>query len=135
MENIYQVICAEYAQSKNFSGACMIKLGDKTMFSGAYGYANRAFHIPNRLDTKFDVASITKIFTAAAILSLVEQNLLQLEDKITDIIDLQGTEIPQDVEIHHLLNHTSGIADDAEEENGEIYSDLFIEQLHNPEMQ
>lgn len=127
MENIYQAICSEYAQNKNFSGACMVKFENKTMFSGAYGYANRAFHIQNRLDTKFDVASITKIFTAATVLSLVEQDLLKLEDKITDVIDLRGTEIPKDVEIHHLLSHTSGIADDAEEENGEIYSDLFIE--------
>ncbi len=105
----------------------MVKFGDKIIFSRAYGYANRAFFVPNKLDTKFDAASITKIFTAASVLSLVEQGLLQLKDKITNIIDLHGTEIPEDVEIHHLLSHTSGIADDAEEKNGEKYSDLFIE--------
>ncbi len=127
MENKFKIICDEYAQSKNFSGVCMIKSNEQTYFSGAYGYANRAFHIPNKIDTKFDVASVTKIFTATAILSLIEKGSLKLSDKITDIIDLHNTEIPKDVEIRHLLNHTSGIADDAEEENGENYSDLFVE--------
>lgn len=128
MENKFQVICDEYAQNKDFSGACLIKSKNETLFAGAYGYANRAFHIPNWIDTKFDVASITKIFTAATVLSLVEKGSFGLHDKITDIIDLQGTAIPSDVEIHHLLNQTSGIADDADEENGEKYSDLFIEK-------
>lgn len=126
MNNIFQTICDEYTQNGNFSGVCMVKLENTTLFSGAYGYANRAFHVLNKIDTKFDVASITKIFTAAAVLSLVEQGSLKLDDKITDIIDLHGTEIPNNVEIQHLLSHTSGIADDAEEENGEVYSDLFI---------
>lgn len=127
MKKTYQAICEEYAQSKDFSGVCMVRQGNTILFSGAYGYANRAFGVPNRIDTKFDVASITKIFTATAVLLLVERKLLRLEDRITDIIDLENTEIPQDVKIHHLLNHTSGIADDAEEENGEVYSDLFID--------
>lgn len=125
MHNIYKEICDKYAQNDNFSGVCMINSENETLFTGAYGYANRAFHIPNKTDTKFDVASVTKIFTAVAVLLLVEQGLLKLEDKIIDLIDLQNTEIPNDVEIRHLLNHTSGIADDAEEENGESYSDLF----------
>lgn len=98
------------------------------MFSSAYGMAHRAFGVPNKLDTKFDTASVTKVFTATAILMLVEKGKLSLSDKIVEILDLQGTEIPTDVTIEHLLTHTSGIADDAEEESGESYSDLFIDK-------
>lgn len=74
----------------------------------------------------FDTASITKLFTTVAALQLVDKGLLKLDDKITEIINLEETKIPKDVTIAHLLTHTSGIADDADEEAGENYEDLFI---------
>jgi len=87
-----------------------------------------AYGITNTLDTRFDTASVTKLFTAAAILLLVQEGALCLDDKITDVIDLSGSRIPADVTIELLLNHTSGIADDAEEENGEDYTALFVDK-------
>lgn len=71
------------------------------------------------------MASITKLFTAVAVLQLVEQGKLRLDDRITEVIDLSGTEIPGDVTVEQLLNHTSGIADDADEEAGEITQRCF----------
>ena len=124
---IAERICDRYAQERNFSGVCMVKRAGSSVFERAYGYASRPFRIPNRIDTRFDTASITKIFTAAAVLLLVEQGKLCLDDKIVDLIDLSGTKIPADVTIEQLLNHTSGIADDAEEEAGEEYSALFVD--------
>ncbi|WP_426351120.1 serine hydrolase domain-containing protein [Alloiococcus sp. CFN-8] len=128
MKDFIENICNQWAESSNFSGVCMLKVKGETVFEKAYGYANRAFKIPNSIDTKFDTASITKLFTAVAILQLIQQNKLNFEDKIVDIIDLSGTEIPADVTIEQLLNHTSGIADDADEEAGEEYSALFIDK-------
>lgn len=125
MYSAFEKICRDYAENKDFSGTCMVKSGKEILFSGAYGCANRAFQIPNRIDTKFDSASVTKTFTAAAILQLVEKGLLRLDGHITDILDLQGTRISDDVRIEHLLSHTSGISDDADEESGEEYSALF----------
>lgn len=122
-----KIICEKNAEEHNFSGVCMVKKADEILFAKAYGYANRAFKIPNNIDTRFDTASITKIFTAAAVLQLASQNLLSLDDKITDIVNLKGTKIPKDVTIAHLLSHTSGIADDADEEAGEDYSALFVD--------
>jgi CubicO group peptidase (beta-lactamase class C family) len=103
----------------------MVKTENELLFSGAYGYANRAFKVPNLINTKFDTASVTKVFTAVAILQLIEKGLLSLNDNISNIVDLKETKIPNDVKIEHLLNHTSGIADDADEEAGEEYSALF----------
>lgn len=120
-----ETVCEDWAGQDRFSGVCMIQHKGQTVFSGAYGFANRAFKIPNAIDTKFDTASITKVFTAAAILQLVQEKKLKLSDCITQIIDLQGTEISPRVTIEQLLNHTSGIHDDAEEEAGEPYSALF----------
>ncbi len=120
-------LCREYANEHHFSGVCMLKKGDTPIFEKAYGFANRAFRIPNRVDTRFDTASITKIFTAAAVLQLVQKGLLSLDGRITEIVDLSGTKIPRDVTIESLLNHTSGIADDADVEAGEEYSTLFAD--------
>lgn len=127
MKEFIKSVCEQNYPAHNFSGVCMLKVKGETLFAKAYGYASRAFKIPNQIDTKFDTASITKIFTAASVLQLIECGKLNFEDKITDIIDLSGTEIPTDVTIEQLLNHTSGIADDADEENGEDYSALFAE--------
>lgn len=118
-----------YKDEQYFSGSVLIKTEREELFAGAYGLAHRGFQIPNQLHTMFDTASITKLFTAVAILQLVDQGKLRLHDRITEIVDLTGTCIPTDVTIAHLLTHTSGIADDADEEEGESYEDLFI---HKP---
>ncbi len=120
-------ICDEWAANRNFSGVCMLQVKGEDVFAKAYGYANRAFKIPNEIETRFDTASITKIFTAAAILQLIEQGRFRFEDRITEIVNLSDTQIPFDVTIEQLLNHTSGIADDADEESGEDYSALFTD--------
>jgi CubicO group peptidase (beta-lactamase class C family) len=126
MYNKISAIYEKYNKEDNFSGAGLVKLGDEVIFAEAYGYAHRGFKVKNKIVTKFDTASVTKLFTTVAILQLVDKHLLKLDDKITDIVDLVGTKIPEDVTIFHLLTHTSGIADDADEEAGESYADLFI---------
>jgi CubicO group peptidase (beta-lactamase class C family) len=116
------------AYEPEFSGTCLVKSGTEGLFSGVSGLANRDFEVPNQIDTRFDTASVTKVFTAVAVLQLAEQGFLRLTDKIHNVIDLNGTAIPKDVTIEQLLNHTSGIADDADEEAGEDYSALFIDK-------
>lgn len=125
MENEILKLYDEYYREHDFSGAGLVKQGDNIIFAKAYGYAHRGFRIENTVDTMFDTASITKLFTAVAILQLIDKGLLGLEDRIMDIINLKGTRISEKVRIKHLLNHTSGIADDADEEAGESYEELF----------
>lgn len=67
MKSVCEKICKDYADTRGFSGTCMIKTENNVLFSAAYGYANRAYKIPNSIDTKFDTASVTKTFTAAEI--------------------------------------------------------------------
>lgn len=122
LEKIYD----EFYTKEHFSGAGLVKKGDNTIFAKAYGYAHRGFEIKNTIDTMFDTASVTKLYTATAILQIVDKGILKLGDFVTNIVDLSGTKISKDVTIFHLLTHTSGIADDADEEAGENYEDLFI---------
>jgi len=126
MKQQFETIFSSHRET--FSGTCLVKSGSETLLANASGLADRDFGVPNCIDTKFDTASVTKTFTAVAILMLTEQGLLRLPDRIHDILDLTGTTIPTDVTIEQLLNHTSGIADDADEEAGEDYSALFVEK-------
>jgi CubicO group peptidase (beta-lactamase class C family) len=95
------------------------------LFTGAFGDASRSWKISNTLGTRFDTASVTKLFTAVASLQLIERGLLAFQTPVIDVLGLRETTIAPTVTVHHLLTHTSGIADDAEEESGEDYADLW----------
>lgn len=112
----------------DFSGVVLVKNGPTTVYEAATGLATQRWGIPNTMDTRFDTASITKLFTSVAVLQLVGKGELDLETSIHHYVDLEGTTISTDVTLLHLLTHTSGIADDADEEAGENYSDLFIDK-------
>jgi len=108
-----------------YSGVALITKGEKELYSGAFGYASRTWKIRNELDIRFDTASITKLFTTVAILQLIDQNILTFETSATEYLGLEGTKISEEVNVFHLLTHTSGIGDDCEEEAGEVYEDLW----------
>ena len=111
----------------DFSGVVLVKKGNATLYEAATGLATQRWGIPNTMETRFDTASITKLFTAVAVLQQVGKGELDLETSIHHYVDLDGTTISPKVTLLHLLTHTSGIADDADEEAGEVYSDLFID--------
>ncbi|MFN8371867.1 MAG: serine hydrolase domain-containing protein [Anaerolineae bacterium] len=108
-----------------FSGVVFITQGPTTLFAEAYGYASRAWKIKNTLETRFDCASVTKLFTAVATLQLIEQGKLALDMSVIDYLGISDTTISKAVTPFHLLTHSSGIADDADEEAGEAYEDLW----------
>jgi CubicO group peptidase (beta-lactamase class C family) len=93
-----------------FSGTVLIARGDKVLYQGAFGLASRAFQVPNRLDTKFNLGSMNKMFTAVAIAQLVEAGKLSFEDKVGKILpDYPNKAVAEKVTVHQLLTHTSGL--------------------------
>jgi D-alanyl-D-alanine carboxypeptidase len=92
----------------HFSGAVLISRGTKVLFTKGYGLANADWRIPNSVDTKFEIGSITKTFTATLILQLEQQKRLALTDSICRYIDSCPAAWAT-VTLHHLLSHTSGI--------------------------
>lgn len=108
-----------------FSGVVLITQGENTLFAGAYGFAHRGWRVRNTLDVRFDTASVTKLFTAVAVLQLIDQGLLAFDTSAVRYLGLEQTAIAPEATIFHLLTHTSGIADDADEEAGERYEDLW----------
>jgi CubicO group peptidase (beta-lactamase class C family) len=108
-----------------YSGVVLITRGLQELFAGAYGFANRAWKIKNTLATRFDTASITKLFTAVAILQLIDRQELAFDTGVVDFLNLKNTTISKEVNVFHLLTHSSGIGDDADEEAGESYEALW----------
>jgi D-alanyl-D-alanine carboxypeptidase len=77
----------------------------------AYGLADRDLKIPNTLDTRFRTASVTKMFTAVAVLRLVQDRVLNLDDAIGTLLPAVAKKPIARATIHQLLTHTSGAGD------------------------
>ncbi len=108
---------AALARQQQFSGAVLVRHGEADLFRRAYGFANRTWEVKNRPETRFRIASVGKLFTAAAILQLIEAGKLTLETRVPDFLGLEGTKIPAQVTVYQLLTMTSGIADWSNEES------------------
>lgn len=100
----------EQVKSDRFSGAVLVAKDGKPIFEEAAGLANKDKQIPNGMDTKFNLGSANKIFTAVAIAQLVEQGLFSFEDPVGKLLpDYPNETVKEQVTIHHLLTHTSGL--------------------------
>jgi CubicO group peptidase (beta-lactamase class C family) len=101
----YMSACVEV---NHFSGAILVSKDGKTLFNKGYGFANAEHQVPNTTTTKFRLGSITKQFTAMAILILQERGKLRVEDPVGKYID-NAPKAWEVVTIHHLLTHTGGV--------------------------
>lgn len=102
----------EYLQASvkhdQFSGSVLVAKEGKPLFSNAYGMANYELGVANTPQTTYAIASLTKQFTAMAILQLQERKQLKISDPICRYLD-DCPEAWQPITIHHLLTHSSGI--------------------------
>lgn len=100
---------AAYARSHNFNGSVLVAKRGRTVYTGAFGMANFGLKVPNTTETKYWIASITKLFTATLVMQLHEQGKLDLDATIgTCLPDYPGPGRDK-VTIRQLLHHTSGI--------------------------
>jgi CubicO group peptidase (beta-lactamase class C family) len=100
------------AAADNFSGAVEVSKNGKTLFSGAYGLADREKKIKNELNTQFRIGSMNKMFTAVSTLQLVESGKLKLNGTVSAYWpDYPNKDLASKVTIHHLLTHTGGTGD------------------------
>jgi CubicO group peptidase (beta-lactamase class C family) len=103
-------VAALAEKDPGFSGVCLFALDGKVVLAKGYGHADRARKVAFTTDTPFDVGSITKPFTAAAVLKLEAEGKL----KVTDLLSKYLPGVPddkKDVTLHHLLTHTAGLPD------------------------
>ncbi|MEU3642172.1 serine hydrolase domain-containing protein [Lentzea sp. NPDC034063] len=118
------------AEETGFSGVVQIDHAGEIEFAKAYGLANRAYGVPNTVDTRFGIASGGKGFTALTVLSLIREGALALD---TTARSLLGDDLPliaDDVTVEHLLTHTSGIGDYLDEEGDWQVDDYVMGAAH-----
>ena len=124
------------SDSGYFSGTVLVAKDGAPVFEGAYGYANKELNMLNGIDTRFNLASITKVFTGIAIAQLVEQGKISYNDLIEKYIPEYPRDISEKVTIHHLLTHTSGIElDHTDEFNTAKRNSKNLEELLNVHLQ
>jgi CubicO group peptidase (beta-lactamase class C family) len=121
-------VLTDLSGSDRFSGVVRLEVGSDVIFESAYGLADRAWGIPCTPRIRFDTASITKLFTAAATLQQIEAGAFALDTGVIEYLGLTHTALSRAITPYHLLTHTSGIGDDAEEESGERYEDVWIDR-------
>ena len=92
------------------SGAILISQGGYIVLEKAYGFASRQLNVPNVVETKFHIASVTKMFIAMAALVLSEQGQISLQEKPGYYLPALAA-LDQQITLHHLLSHTSGLQD------------------------
>ena len=99
----------KYHEYGLFNGAALVAKDGEIILKEGFGEANMSWNIPNTPQTKFRISSTTKQFTAAIILTLVEDGLLELDGKITNYLPDYPKDQGGQITIHQLLTHTSGI--------------------------
>lgn len=100
----------EMERDVGFSGAVLISQAGQTLFDGAYGFASRQLDVRNTVETRFHIASVTKMFIAMAALTLVEEGRILLDERPATYVPALSS-LDERVTLHHLLSHTSGVAD------------------------
>ncbi len=119
-----------HADINNFSGTVLVTRNDSVLLKKCYGFADIEWSVENTIETKFSLASVSKQFTAVAILQLEEKGLLSLNDKLSKY----HPEFPKGefITIKMLLTHNSGIGDDVEElfmSNTSLESDSVVKYI------
>ncbi len=106
-----RVLIENLSEKDLFSGAVLIAKKDRILFTQAVGEASKRFHIKNRIDTKFNLGSMNKMFTSLSIMKMVEKGQLDLDETIDSYLDESWLpmSITKQVTIRHLLTHSSGL--------------------------
>jgi CubicO group peptidase (beta-lactamase class C family) len=99
-----------FADEHQFSGTVLAAREGNVLYQEAFGLANREHEVPNRIGSKYRIASLTKAFTAMAVLQLAEKGSIRLDDKLRTFFP-EYPEFDERITLHHLLTHTSGIRD------------------------
>jgi len=98
-------------ESNVFSGAVLLARNGRVLFQKAHGLADREDNVLNKIETRFNLASLNKMFTAVAVAQLCEQGKMSYNEPIGKHLDNDwlSSEISKKVQVKHLLSHTSGI--------------------------
>lgn len=120
--------------------AVLVSRKGQMVYHKAFGMANLELGVPMRTDHVFRIGSVTKQFTGAAILQLVEQGKLSLQDELTQFLPDYPV-LGKKITVEHLLTHTSGIKSytdlekwDAQEQRKDFTPSQLVDYFKNEPM-
>ncbi len=108
----FQQVVQPYVDAQMFMGSVLVAKNGNVIFGKSYGMADLEWNVPNSSTTRFNIASMTKQFTAASILALEDRGKLKTDDLVKKYLPDAPASWDK-ITIYHLLTHTSGISDDA----------------------
>jgi CubicO group peptidase (beta-lactamase class C family) len=111
----------QYVTDRGFQGTVVVAENGKLLYARGFGLADPARGLQNGPQVQYRVASVTKTFTAAMIMKLVDQGKIALQDPITKYLPAYRRDTGDRVTIHHLLTHTSGIPEFATTEARRVH--------------
>jgi D-alanyl-D-alanine carboxypeptidase len=121
------------AADGKLSGVVMVAKNGKPIATKAAGIANRKTNEPITLETRFNLGSMNKMFTAVAVAQLAQQGRLSFHDKVAQHLpDWPNKDVAEKVTIHHLLTHSSGLASYWGEEFNQKRETLLTVSDHLP---
>jgi CubicO group peptidase (beta-lactamase class C family) len=108
-----EILLKKLDEDEEFSGTVLVAKDENVLFEKAIGEASKSYNVLNKTDTKFNLASLGKMFTGTAITQLVEKGKISFDDPIGKYVsaDWLNPEISNKIQIRHLLTHTSGLGD------------------------
>ena len=98
-----------YRDAGLLNGVVLVADHGKVIYKKGFGYANFEWQVPNTIDTKFRIGSVTKPFTAILVLQQVEAGKIKLDAPITEYLPEYRADAGAKITVRHLLTHTSGI--------------------------
>lgn len=99
----------ELVRQDAFSGTVLAAKDGEPILRQAYGFAHHGYKLANEIDTKYNIGSCTKMFTALGVVQLAQKGKIDLNEPVRAYLPDYPREIAEKVTIHHLLTHTSGM--------------------------
>jgi len=101
-----------YATYDGFNGSVLVAHEGEVIYKNGFGFANMEWEVPNKADTKYRIASVTKPFTSMLVMQLVAENKIDLHTPISKYLTDYPKANADQITVHHLLSHTAGIVRD-----------------------
>jgi len=111
---------------EGFSGVVRIDRDGEVLYGRAFGFANRAYELPNTVDTQFGLANGVKGMTALTVVSLIADGRLDLATTARSVLGDDLPLIAEAVTVEHLLAHRSGIGDYLDEDGDDAITDYVM---------
>jgi CubicO group peptidase (beta-lactamase class C family) len=121
-------------ENVGFYGSVLVEINGEKVISKGFGFSDVEKQIKNSPTTVFDIGSITKQFTAAAVLKLEMQGKLSTDDKVSKFFDKLPAD-KQQITIHDLLRHQSGLISNVGRDFEKISEEEFLDKVFNSKLQ